>query len=266
MCADETTPRTMRTATVGLRVGSRNVQLRFDVPDGPTEPIELLPLFRSVTDVLVKIAAEDAEAAGAAISCRKGCGACCRQVVPVSEVEVESIRRLVDALAEPRRTAVIERFERARQRLADSGLLATLRAPEHVGWQDAEALGIAYFRHGIPCPFLEDESCSIHEERPLACREYLVTSPAADCAMPTSDTIRCVPMPQKLSRAIRRIEDEQPRHFEPWIPMILALEWPRKDDAERHSGTSMVARAFTYLTRSEVPDPESQPQGTPAPD
>jgi Fe-S-cluster containining protein len=36
----------------------------------------------------------------------------------------------------------------------------------------------------MPCPFLEDESCSIHPDRPLVCREYLVTSPAELCAGP----------------------------------------------------------------------------------
>ncbi len=41
-----------------------------------------------------------------------------------------------------------------------------------------------YFHLGIACPFLEDESCSIHADRPISCREYLVTSPAVNCADP----------------------------------------------------------------------------------
>ncbi len=39
-----------------------------------------------------------------------------------------------------------------------------------------------YFQQAIPCPFLaEDKSCSIYEQRPGACRRYLVVSPPTMC-------------------------------------------------------------------------------------
>jgi Fe-S-cluster containining protein len=254
--SDDCTTRPMRTATVNLKVARSKLRFKLTVPDDATRKIDLLPLFRSLADTIVDAAVDDAKASGYTISCRKGCGACCRQVVPISDVEAESIRRLVDALPEPRRRTIVERFERARQALADAGLLETLRASQRVPAGDAEALGIAYFALGIPCPFLEDESCSIHAERPLACREYLVTTPAANCAKPTRETIHCVPVPARVSRAIRRIGDDVPGDQEPWIPLVLALEWPLADDVARYSGTSMVARALTFLTGQEVAAPE----------
>ena len=254
---DCTQPRPMRTATVELKVARSSLRFKLTVPDDATRKLELLPLFRSLADTIVDAAVDDAKASGCTISCKKGCGACCRQVVPISDVEAESIRRLVDELPEPRRSAIVERFERARQSLADAGLLETLRAAQRVPAGDAEALGIAYFTLGIPCPFLEDESCSIHPERPLACREYLVTTPAANCARPTPETIHCVRVPARVSRAIRRIGGDVPRDQEPWIPLVLALEWPLAEDAARHTGTAMVTKALAFLTGQDVaaPDP-----------
>jgi Fe-S-cluster containining protein len=246
----------MRTATVDLKVARSKLRFKLTVPDDATRKIELLPLFRSLADTIVDAAVDDAKASGYTISCRKGCGACCRQVVPISDVEADSIRQLVDALPEPRRSTVVERFERARQTLADAGLLETLRASQRVPAGEAEALGQAYFALGIVCPFLEDEACSIHAERPLACREYLVTTPAANCAKPTRETIHCVPVPARVSRAIRRIGDDVPRGHEPWIPLVLALEWPLADDAPRHTGTTMVTKALAFLTGQEVPAPD----------
>jgi Fe-S-cluster containining protein len=181
----ETTLPQTRTADVALTVAGRRLHFHLTVPAAPTRPVELLPLFQSLTDMFVGAAVADAEAGGATISCRKGCGACCRQLVPVSEIEIESIRRLVEALPEPRRSEVIGRFERALQRLGDAGLLESLRMPERVSRERVLGLGTTYFRQGIACPFLEDESCSIHSDRPLACREYLVTSPAANCRQPS---------------------------------------------------------------------------------
>jgi Fe-S-cluster containining protein len=247
----------MRTATVNLTVARSRLQFKLTVPEGPTRRIELLPLFRSLTDTIVDAAVDDAKASGYSISCRKGCGACCRQIVPISDVEAESIHRLVAALPEPRRKAVVERFAQARQKLAEGGLLDTLRASHRVPAGEAEALGLAYFALGIPCPFLEDEACSIHAERPLACREYLVTTPPEHCARPTRETIHCVPVPARVSRAIRRIDCDVPRDQEPWIPLVLALEWPLANDVGRRSGTSMVARALAFLTGKDVPEPDS---------
>jgi len=245
----------MQTASVKLRVGGKRVALRFDVPTIPVAPTSLLPLFRSVTDTLVGIAEEETRARGLSISCRKGCGACCRQLVPISEMEVIAIRRLIDSLPEPRRSTVIERFERGVARLDEAGLLETLRHPEQVDAEKAERVGLDYFAQGVACPFLEDESCSIHPERPLACREYLVTSPASSCTHPSSDRVQCVPVPAKPSRAVRRIHGGSTPDFEPWIPMMLALDWPVAERSPQ-SGTSMVARAFAHLTGAEIPTPD----------
>ena len=70
---------------------------------------------------------------------------------------------------------------------------------------------------GVPCPFLEDESCSIHPERPLVCREYLVTSPAALCAGPTQEGVTPVAVP-KVSMAARGLQDEG----DDWFPLATA--------------------------------------------
>ena len=48
-------------------------------------------------------------ARGEAISCKAGCGACCRQLVPVSETEAHHLRDVVEAMPEPRRAAVTAR-------------------------------------------------------------------------------------------------------------------------------------------------------------
>jgi Fe-S-cluster containining protein len=260
MAGDRPTRSDTRTATIGLNVGGRKLGFQLTVPAGPTDPIELLPIFRTLTDAIVEVAAENAEAEGAAISCRKGCGACCRQLVPISEVEVESLRRLVEALPEPRRSHVIERFEQALRRLDSAGLLEGLRTPQRIAGEDIVALGDAYFAQGIACPFLEDESCSIHAERPLACREYLVTSPAANCATPSAETIRMVAVPAKVSRAIRYL-DTGKRVSATWIPMILALEWPSADRlaVAPATGPDAIARVFEQLSGKPVPGPSEMP-------
>jgi Fe-S-cluster containining protein len=249
------------TATADFTVSGRKVRLQMDVPTAPVHTIDLLPMFQSLTDTFVKIAVDQAQADGSTISCRKGCGACCRQLVPISEVEVRAIQRLVSEMPEPRKSNVRERFRMAAVRLAESGLLEKLRVRDHRP-EEAQSLGIAYFEQRIPCPFLEDESCSIHAERPLACREYLVTSPAENCAKPTAETVKCVDMPIKVSRAIRHLDTGIDKSAS-FVPMILALEWRQVGDerVQRQAGTSIVATLFRQLTGKEIPEAGSGTSG-----
>jgi Fe-S-cluster containining protein len=211
---------------VGMKVWDNHVEMELTLPAAPARLESLLPAFQKVADSLVGLAEERAGAEGRVVSCKKGCGACCRQLVPISEVEARRIGRLVEELPEPRRTEIRERFARARERLAEAGLLTKLENRESFVESEATPFGLAYFHAGIPCPFLEEESCSIHADRPITCREYLVTSPAANCADPNPGNIEQVEMPGKVWTALARAGADGPlERFIPWVPLILAPEW-----------------------------------------
>ena len=120
------------------------------------------------------------KAHGGRISCCKGCGACWIQLVPISEAEARRIAKLVESLPEPRRSQVKARFEDAAKRLAEAGLLKASAAGTLVS-RRLPRVRLGIFRQAIPCPFLEDEACSIYPDRPITCREFLVTTPAIYC-------------------------------------------------------------------------------------
>jgi Fe-S-cluster containining protein len=214
------------TVRVGMKVWDHDVEMELTVPAAPARLESLLPVFQKVADGLVDLAAERAGAAGRVVSCKKGCGACCRQIVPISEVEARRIGRLVEELPGPRRTELRARFARARERLAEAGLLPKLENREGFAKDEITSFGLAYFHLGIACPFLEEESCSIHADRPISCREYLVTSPAANCADPKLGTIDQVELPGKVWTALARAGSAgSAAPFIPWVPLVLAPDW-----------------------------------------
>jgi Fe-S-cluster containining protein len=202
------------------------MQSRVTVPAGPARVSDLLPLARGLSDAVVRETCRAVEGSGELISCRKGCGACCRNLVAISEVEARRLREVIEGLPEPRRSAVRALFAEARQRLERAGLLETLHQAGR--WTDEAYTAMArnYFRQGIPCPFLEEEACSIYEERPITCREYLVTSPPELCASPDSKGVRRVRLPLRVFNAVARWQVPPAEHFlERWVPLILAPEW-----------------------------------------
>ncbi len=204
----------------GLRLAGR-----VTVPEGATRAGELLPVVRALADGVVAETCRAVEAAGERISCTKGCGACCRNLVAISEVEARRLREVVDALPPARRAAVLARFRDARARLEAASLLGALQATERLTDEEYGRLVGDYFRQGIACPFLEDESCSIYEERPIACREFLVTSPPEFCARAGSEGVRRVELPVRVFNAIARWQGPSDHVEERWVPLILATEW-----------------------------------------
>ena len=215
------------TATLRLSVGELRIVHPITVPTGPVAAADVVPALQGLVNAVVA-AAE----AGKAISCRKGCGACCRQLVPISRTEGERLLVTVAALPAERRAVLESRFAAAEAALAAADL------KERKGRPDRE-LSTAYFALGIPCPFLEEESCSIHPDRPLVCREYLVTSPAALCAGPEQEGVTPIPVP-KVSLAARGLQDER----EEWFPLALLMDWAKRRPREgaRRTGPEWIQR------------------------
>lgn len=206
-----------------LVLGGEPVTLEMAVPSGPVTFEDVLPILHGLTDFVAAQAVTAAEAAGRSISCRAGCGACCRQLVPISQAEARALAALVAAMPERRRDETRRRFDAALQALQAGGVIGQIDAARREVTHSTVDLGMRYFLQGVACPFLEDEACSIHPDRPLSCRQYLVTSPAANCTSPTADTIEMVALPARPSRALLLADSEDAGVS--WMPLVYALRY-----------------------------------------
>jgi Fe-S-cluster containining protein len=251
-----TDPQGSGTVTVGVELVSADWKLKTTIaaPAGPTRLVELVPLAHALADAVTGLAAQAVEKQGQHISCKKGCGACCRSMVPISEVEARRLRGLVEGLPEPRRSHVLARFAEALRRLGQAGLLDEMRAREQ--WTDPhyKKVEVQYFRQGVACPFLEDESCSIYADRPATCREFLVTSPAEKCALPTNEEVSVVRLPFRVMSALARFDPVAPpaEHIR-WVPLVLALEWAAEhpDEPPPRPGPELVRALFQHVADRE---------------
>ncbi|GEM_PF-2593666 len=162
---------------------------------------------------------------GTLISCRKGCAACCRQVIPLSP---------------PEAFLMAERLAESRQ---DAGSPWSDRFLKALGNLDRNGLGDAplfdqaakYFVLGMPCPFLEKESCSIHPHRPLACREHLILSEPEYCEDFASPFIRPLSLPVSIREALATVAAEVLGSAPEMIPLVRIEAWvtANKDAGQR---------------------------------
>jgi Fe-S-cluster containining protein len=216
---------------IHLRVLGQERELELPARAGTAPIAELLPTARELSRQVTALAVAHEEAEGRAPSCRAGCAACCRQLVPISVIEARALARAVDALPPARREAVRARFAAAIAALTRLGLLDPAAPPGRMVLRSAIAdpraawgdVNRRYFAAQIPCPLLEDERCSLYEERPLVCREYLVTTPAERCA--ELGGARAIPRPTRTSEALATAVRELTGDPLPMLPLPLALEW-----------------------------------------
>lgn len=249
------------TSTV-LTINGIPLDLEMTVPAKPIKPHRMLPIFHQMANAFTQVGVEAAEGAGRSISCKAGCGACCRQPVPISEIEVYQIAELVEAMPEPRRSVVKKRFADAVDHFRGNGMIDELRKHYDYGRpktsrkqiEDGLEAAMKLFYEGIPCPFLENESCSIHQNRPVVCREYLVTSPAANCTNPSATSIRKVELPIKPSGALGHLGRTERMREEGPLLLILALELAKAypENFPEKTGEQWMGEFFATLRQTEA--------------
>ncbi|MEZ5354069.1 MAG: YkgJ family cysteine cluster protein [Bryobacteraceae bacterium] len=221
----------------GVKSGGQSAEVVLTLPVLPVRPSRLLPALRILTDTAVQAAESAAAERNQTIRCYKGCGACCSQMVPLRRMEARRMAVMVDRMPEPRKSAVLARFAGARRRFAEAGMLHAVENPHQTDGFDWSEFALRYFHTGVPCPFLEEGSCSIYAERPMVCREFLVTSDPAHCTHPEQRGVDRLPVPS-IGGAVRKFEREHGPDEDPWVVLIHALDWAAAHPAE--SGPAVV--------------------------
>ena len=245
-------------ATTELVIGGQKLKIKLVVPTSEVPPESLLPTLHELSSLVVDGVEQKVEKQGAKITCKKGCGACCRQHVPISPAEARLMSAIVENMPEEGRKSVKKRFEQAVQRLKDSGIMDQAMNYHRLSKQATVAMAKEYFKLGIACPFLVDESCSIHPFRPLICREYLVISPASHCAKLEEEHIKRLKLPVSVADTFSSMDGVHKKGENKYIPLIMALEWTEKhpDDCEVRPGTKWVQNFFADLSGAEIPEPD----------
>jgi len=247
------------TANTELVIGNQKLKLKLVVPAAEVPPESLLPTLQQLADVVTDGVEKDIRQKGAEISCRKGCGACCRQHVPISPAEARLLADIVENMPEPARDLMKTRFEDAARRLKESGVLDRAMNYHRLPAEEIKAMVLDYFKLGIACPFLEDEACSIHPFRPLICREYLVISPPEYCSTLDEEHLQRPQYPVSVASAFADMEGMRSQGENKYVPLVMSLEWTEQnpDERELRPGPNWIQQFFQNLSGTDLPDPDT---------
>jgi Fe-S-cluster containining protein len=185
-----------------IQVEQKTIRASVNVPEEAVRPVDLLPIIQGFSSAVIGAAAD-----GLPVTCHRGCAACCRQLVPVSVTEAIALIELIGKMAPEIRAKVMAGFETAIAKVTDGGILEYFKPGELTNIAISREVALKYFELRIDCPFLENEACLIHAQRPLSCREYLAVSPPENCWKPAEDKVETVILPKKLSYILYRFGD-----------------------------------------------------------
>ncbi len=226
------------------------------VPSGLVTITQMLPSLQQLASNLINATVEAAAAQGIEISCRKGCGACCSQLVVISLFEAEFLANWIRSLPEIQQSLLRDRFHHALLSLKERGMLELLDPDT---WGDSEEerqnLSMTYLSKKVPCPFLVEQSCGIYPIRPLICREYLVTTDPANCVAPQPGKVTVLPIPLRLSRPMYEIGARLEGSNRGWIPLVFLLAWMRGNmtpgDHVTGTGPELLHQVLSQLERAD---------------
>lgn len=199
------------------------IRARVRAGNEPVPLTALMPLARWVADQAADRATRRAALRGETVSCRSGCDACCKYLVPLSDPETRVLAGEVLSAPPPVRDLLLARFAAAARRVLDAQGDDSTPAPDDPGrW---------YSGLSLDCPLLHRSTCSLYSRRPLSCRQHLVSSPPALCAGHRPGVGRVVSGGPNVSHALSVLSAEAvgPGENLQAVLMPLAIAWACSD-------------------------------------
>ena len=113
----------------------------------------------------------------------------------------------------------------------------------------------------LSCPLLFDDLCTLYEQRPLACREHIVTDSADLCHIESAGEPRVAPIPASILDTLGQLTGELLDFQTEAVILPLAMPWAQENVelSKRTWPAKMMVDRFVQIVKSKVLE-NSNPQ------
>ncbi len=250
-------PSASQPLNLSMQTISGELEAHVTVPTGFIPITEVVPVVRSLSEQAQGLEVAKVVHSGNDISCKKGCSACCQGImIPVSPPEALALAQMIDDLPGEHRERIERRLTSTWERLTESGMLGPLQdlaeSPRQRSDEDIDPINRAYYALRLPCVFLENDSCSIYDHRPAACREHMVTSQADLCQNMEKNLVRELPVPFRAGTILAILWSEMFGGPVRLIPLPVAFQWAKKHRpflSQRWNGLEIFDKALEAMAK-----------------
>jgi Fe-S-cluster containining protein len=166
---------------------------------------------RQLCDIVCRLALEHQRLCGQPVRCASGCAACCKYAAAISLAEAFAINDRINNLFLPFRAPLLKTMTMAARKILgnpppQAGASTEFKDPGE-SQSSNRLLNISQWYSGmdLTCPWIENKTCSMYADRPLVCREFMVTSAPACCSPTSLKTKTIVDLPIRTAEVLTEI-------------------------------------------------------------
>ncbi|HAL45256.1 MAG: hypothetical protein A2Y12_11195 [Planctomycetes bacterium GWF2_42_9] len=209
-----------------IQAAGKDIPFAINIMNDEATLSDIVQPARKLSNEVVLAHQEQIELKGQKVPCKKGCCSCCSSLIPMSVPEV--FRLLEDFLEMPNEKSnslLRNCIQSAQQILNKTRQNECLKNFAEKGKDKTNQISDWYGELGIVCPFLTDGICSIYEERPLACREHIVSDTSTSCKKNSKSKPKVVPMQVSVLEALGQLTSELEGTDVEAIMLPFSLAW-----------------------------------------
>lgn len=195
----------------------------IEVPDIALGLKDVVPFVQQVALDIVNQASAVSAQKGVPVQCGAGCTKCCYYPLPVSVPEAIYLVEYLLTLPVSERHTILERFEKNEQKCIEYLLIKPLRESQK-GFNNYST-GKTYFEFNLACPFLNENRCGIHPDRPITCREHNVISSPDLCTDPFAGKTIPLGLQRHYSERLQALAHRLCNTGKGNVVMPLLFEW-----------------------------------------
>jgi Fe-S-cluster containining protein len=239
------------------------VHFQISVERKQAKLTDIVPTARAIAEKLSLAMVDKLRRNGTIVTCHKGCSSCCNYLVPLSVPEAFCLREEILAMPEEQARATMQLFLNSAIRILDSKFQESdLNELIHTNTPvQTDNLSEWYAGLNLTCPFLSDGICTSYEQRPIACREHLVTGSALLCEAHRVNEPKVVKMPVNILECVCRLTAELEQSEIEAVMMPLALPWAQENlgRSERTWPAVTIVKHFVAIIKKATLELNYQP-------
>jgi Fe-S-cluster containining protein len=226
--------------SLDLDIVGESTQFRIRVEDKQAKLADIVPMARLLSTRIIQSVQNILAGNGIAVPCGKGCAVCCHYLTLLSVPE--AFRMMEEIMLMPQeqfndvKQYCLKIAEQYEKQLLKYGAFNVSLNTNIVNEPQLMEIAEWYFKKKLPCPFLHNNLCTIYGQRPVACREYLVSGSVLRCQANDDETARKVRVPILIANALTFLSSELEHREQERVAVPYIFDW-HTQKMERHNRT-----------------------------
>lgn len=238
-----------------LTVEGKTIPFAINVTAENATLADIVPAARKLSSKIAIAVRERITENNQSVPCQKGCSACCSSLIPLSVPEVFRLSEEFLAMPSERSNHLLRNcIATAEKILSKAKRTACMESFSKNAKTGTSQINKWYGDLKLACPFLCENLCVLYEERPLACREHIVTGSSDSCQNGRKCRPNVAAMPVSVLEAMGQLASELEGTDVEAIMLPFSLAWVQDniDRAERRWPAKDMVLRFVEILKEKA--------------